>query len=213
MNRPLKFLIVALVLILQLSAVSWFIFRYEHIVSEGVKVRFQCRAYDPIHPLIGHYLQVNVRETTVNFPNSFNEDSWRNQKGSLEVRVAPSTNGLWRVVEAAAHKNKDDSEKNGLWVKPKNAQLEYIMPWSEKKPMESYEAFEERRSKSGKQVVAIFPNQLFINENLAAGAEEVMKQHTEDAVAVYRVLNGEIILVDIEINGKSILDCAQEIAH
>ena len=43
-----------------------------------------------------------------------------------------------------------------------------------------------------------------MNEKLAPKAEELLNKKMADAVAVYRVLNGDVVLTGIEIAGKSI---------
>ena len=53
------------------------------------------------------------------------------------------------------------------------------------------------------------PNQLFINETIAKKAEKILQEATsvkgkKGAVAVYRVLNNEIVITDIEIEDKSV---------
>ena len=48
-----------------------------------------------------------------------------------------------------------------------------------------------------------------MNEKIAPEAEEVLRKKTEEAVAVYRVLDGEIVLTGIDLNGRSILDCVK----
>ncbi|MBQ6327905.1 MAG: hypothetical protein IJI35_02720 [Kiritimatiellae bacterium] len=41
-------------------------------------------------------------------------------------------------------------------------------------------------------------------------AEKLLRKRTASAVAVYRVLDGEIVLTDIEINGQPILSAVKE---
>ena len=42
MNK--KTLVVAVALVAQVAAISWLIWRYERVVSQGVEVRFACQA-------------------------------------------------------------------------------------------------------------------------------------------------------------------------
>ena len=51
------------VLVVQIAAICWLIWRYESIVRHGTEVRFRCEAYDPYDPLRGRYLRTTVRET------------------------------------------------------------------------------------------------------------------------------------------------------
>ena len=55
-----------------------------------------------------------------------------------------------------------------------------------------------------------FPDRLFVNEKIAPAAEKLLRKRTASAVAVYRVLDGEIVLTDIEINGQPILSAVKE---
>ncbi len=200
MNRTI---VVAAVLAAQCLAIGWLIYRYERVVTHGVEVRFKCQAYDPYDPLRGRYLDTTVRETTVNFPKSITYDTWR-YRNKCVVRLEPSTNGLWKVAEAAFEPTGD-----GIWVNPKGSYVDYQLTWSDKKDDETYEEFYERQSESGMVATVDFPNQLFVNEKLAPEAEKLLREHTGDAVAVYRVLNGEMVITDIEIGGIPILRCVK----
>ena len=85
------------------------------------------------------------------------------------------------------------------------------MRWNEKRKDERYDDFENRRKASGVLARVDMPDQLFLNEKLAPEAEEVLRKATgKSAVAVYRVLDGEIVITDIEIDGKSITQLVKE---
>jgi len=194
-----RFLFVVAVLVVQCLAIGWLIVRYERVVQKGTEIRFKCQAYDPYDPLRGRYLSMRVNEMTTNFPSSVtNRYEFHNK---FVVRVEPATNGLWRVAEAAFEPTGD-----GVWVKPKSSEVDYRLPWSAQEKGEKLSAFMKRREASGFVVRASFPNQLFVNEKLAPAAEKLLREKTHDAVAVYRVLNGEVVLTGIEIGGKSILE-------
>ena len=197
MNR--KTLIVAVALVAQVAAISWLIWRYERVVSQGTEVRFACQAYDPYDPLRGRYLRMTVNETTTNFPSSVS-----NMYGYVDkfvVRVEPSTNGLWCVAEAAFAPTGE-----GIWVKPRSSRVDHRITWADRGKDEEWEQFSKRRDASGLVVEASFPDQLFVNEKLAPAAERLLREKVNDAVAVYRVLDGEIVLTGIEIGGQPIQD-------
>ena len=206
MNK--KTLIVAVALVAQVAAISWLIWRYERIVRSGTEVRFACQAYDPYDPLRGRYLQTSVREECTNLVISGTLDgnlySYRHR---LFARLEPaSSNGLWRVGMVA-----EQPQGEGLWIKPKSSTLDYRMRWNEKRKDERYDDFENRRKASGVLARVDMPDQLFLNEKLAPEAEEVLRKATgKSAVAVYRVLDGEIVITDIEIDGKSITQLVKE---
>lgn len=210
------FLIAALVI--QCLAIGWLIFRYERVVTKGTEVRFNCQAYDPYDPLRGRYLRVNVRESTTNIAEEIrrkfaSSDSYRPILGKADrkavlVRVEPNTNGVWRVVEAAFTPSNE-----GVWIKPKEITVDYLS-YSEREDKEDWSEFNKRRAASGVLIQAEMPNQLFINEAIAQKAEKILQEATsvkgKGAVAVYRVLNNEIVITDIEIEDKSVKAIAKE---
>ena len=213
MMKKSIFLIVALVI--QCLAIGWLIFRYERVVTKGTEVRFNCQAYDPYDPLRGRYLRVNVRESTTNIAEEIRrkcEDGRfvleKADRKAVLVRVEPNTNGVWRVVEAAFTPSNE-----GVWIKPKEITVDYLS-YSEREDKEDWSEFNKRRAASGVLIQAEMPNQLFINETIAQKAEKILQEATnvkgKVAVAVYRVLNNEIVITDIEIEDKSVKAIAKE---
>ena len=205
MNK--KTLIVAVALVAQVAAISWLIWRYERVVSQGTEVRFACQAYDPYDPLRGRYLRTRVSEDCTNMAFQVCETNRYQFHNKLFARLEPNgTNGLWRVAEVALEPGEE-----GLWVRPKSSSIDYRIGWSVRGKDEKWEAFNKRQTTSGLKAVVTFPDQLFINEKLAPEAEKVLRKHTgKSAVAVYRVLNGEMVITDIEIDGKPIVQFARE---
>lgn len=205
MNR--KTLIVTIALVAQIAAIGWLIWRYERVVSQGTEVRFACQAYDPYDPLRGRYLRTSVREDCTNIAFQVCETNRYVFRNKLFARLEPSgTNGLWRVAEVAVAPGVE-----GLWVRPKGASIEYRLGWPERGKDEKWDAFNKRQKKSGLKAVVNFPDQLFVNEKVAPEAEKVLSKHTgKSAVAVYRVLNGEMVITDIEIDGKPIAQFTRE---
>ena len=200
MNKTRKTLVMAFVLALQCLAIGWLIVRYERVVRLGAEVRFACKAYDPYDPLRGRYLSMSVSETTTNFPVSVTNDLDRS-RNKFVVRLEPSTNGLWRIAEAAFAPTGE-----GVWVKPRSSCAQHRLGWSEQGKDEEWSDFKKRRERSGVVVSATFPNQLFVNEKLAPAAEGLLRKKTDAAVAVYRVFKGEMVLTGIEIEGRPILE-------
>lgn len=215
MMKKSIFLIVALVI--QCLAIGWLIFRYERVVTKGTEVRFNCQAYDPYDPLRGRYLRVNVRESTTNIAEEIrrkfaSRDSYpileKADRKAVLVRVEPNTNGVWRVVEAAFTPSNE-----GVWIKPKEITVDYLS-YSEREDKEDWSEFNKRRAALGVLIQAEMPNQLFINETIAQKAEKILQEATnvkgKVAVAVYRVLNNEIVITDIEIEDKSVKAITKE---
>ena len=204
MNK--KTLIVAVALVTQIAAIGWLIWRYERIVSQGTEVRFACQAYDPYDPLRGRYLRTRVSEDCTNMAFQVCEANRREFRNKMFARLEPNgTNGLWRVAEVAVEPGAE-----GLWVRPKDSSIEYRLDWSARGKDEKWDDFDKRKKNSGLKAVVNFPDQLFVNEKLASEAEKVLRKHAgKSAVAVYRVLNGEMVITDIEIDGKSIVQFAR----
>ena len=199
MNK--KTLIVAVALVAQVAAIGWLIWRYERVVSQGTEVRFACQAYDPYDPLRGRYLRTRVSEDCTNMAFQVCETNRHEFRNKMFARLESNgTNGLWRVAEVAV-----EPRAEGLWVRPKGSSIDYRLGWSDRGKDEKWEDFNKRQKASGLKAVVTFPDQLFVNEKLAPEAEKVLRKHTgKSAVAVYRVLDGEMVITDIEINGKSV---------
>lgn len=205
MNR--KTLVVAVALVAQLAAIGWLIWRYERVVSLGTEVRFACQAYDPYDPLRGRYLRTSVREDCTNMAFRVCATNQYEFHDKLFARLEPNgTNGLWRVAEVAV-----EPKAEGLWARPKSSSIEYRLGWSGRGKDEKCDDFYKRQEKSGFKAVVTFPDQLFINEKLAPEAEKVLRKATgKSAVAVYRVLDGEMVITDIEVDGKPIAQFTRE---
>ena len=209
MKNVRKTVCAAVALVVQCAAIGWLIARYENVVRNGTEVRFRCAAYDPYDPLRGRYMRTSVREACTNFVGVVvtGDNHW-NYHDKFVARLEPSTNGLWRVA-AAALEPQDDG---GIWVKPQSSRVERSVSWGDRNEGESNEDFERRRDAAPMMVTFAFPDQLFVSERIAPEAEKILRDGTRsgEAVAVYRVKDGEIVITGIEIDGKSILDRARE---
>ena len=143
MNR--KTLIVAVALVAQVAAISWLIWRYERVVSQGTEVRFACQAYDPYDPLRGRYLRTRVSEDCTNMTFRVCETNRYEFHDKLFARLEPNgTNGLWRVAEVAV-----EPKAEGLWVRPKSSSIEYCLGWSDRGKNEEWDDFDKRKKASG----------------------------------------------------------------
>ena len=206
-----KTVCVAVALVLQCAAIGWLIGRYENIVRNGTEVRFPCTAYDPYDPLRGRYLQATVRETCTNLTGlAVTDDNHWEYGDRLYAKFEPSTNGLWRVA-AVALEPKDDG---GVWIKPMPSRIERLNGWPDRREGESSDDFAKRRGESPYCARINLPDRLFVNERVAPDAEDVLRKATaaggKGAVAVYRVKNFEIVITDIEIDGRPIAKFVRE---
>jgi len=201
------FVVAAVALAVQIAAIGWLVWRYERIVLNGTEVRLKCQAYDPYDPLRGRYLSMTVREDCMNILFDASEQSEYDHRNDVFVQLTeiPGSNGLYRV-EAVAK----EPTNGGLWARPKWVRMEYLLGYNNRGKDESYDDFHARREKSGRKAVVSFPDQLFLNEKVAPEAEKLLRERTASAIAVYRVLDGEAVLTDIEIAGKPILSVVKE---
>lgn len=201
------FVVAAVALAVQIAAIGSLVWRYKRIVLNGTEVRLKCQAYDPYDPLRGRYLSMTVREDCTNILFDASEWSEYEHRDDVFVQLAeiPGSNGLCRV-EAVAN----EPTASGLWAKPKWVTMEYALGYNDKGKDETYDDFHARREKFGRKAVVSFPDQLFVNEKVAPEAEKLLRERTASAVAVYRVLDGEAVLTDIEIDGKPILSAVRE---
>lgn len=201
------FVVAAVALAVQIAAIGWLVWRYERIVLNGTEVRLKCQAYDPYDPLRGRYLSMTVREDCTNILFDASEQSEYDHRNDVFVQLAeiPGSNGLYRV-EAVAK----EPTNGGLWARPKWVRMEYLLGYNNRGKDESYNDFHARREKSGRKAVVSFPDQLFVNEKVAPEAEKLLRERTASAIAIYRVLDGEAVLADIEIDGKPVLSVVKE---
>ena len=198
---------VATAISVQVAAIGWLVWRYEHVVQYGEEVRLKCRAYDPYDPLRGRYLDVTVIDSCTNILFEVDADSpWRSSKSKMFAKLveSPNSGGIYRV-EAVAHEPTDD----GLWVRTSRVRLDFALGYENRRKNEPWEAFERRRAASGVEAAVHFPGCLFIDERIAPTAEDLLSKDPKTAVAVYRVLDGRIVLVDIEQSGKPVLSAAR----
>lgn len=197
-----KTFIVAFVLVTQIAAISWLIWRYERIVRRGTEVRFACQAYDPYDPFRGCYLRTHVSETCTNLSFQVDKNNLYKYRNKLFARLEKEgPNGLWRVAEVA-----EQPSVEGLWVRPIRSRVNTYCFKRYLNASVDDDDFGARKSGSGLMAEVTFPSQLFLNEKLAPEAENALRKAAgKTAVAVYRVLNREIVITDIEIEGAPLV--------
>lgn len=191
MRRPSKSALIAVTLLGHCLVLAGLVASYESVMRLGEEVRFRCSAYDPYDPLRGRYLQASVVETCTNVPPSAEgETPLRGVRESglvAKVERADGSNGLFRVVQVA-----DRPRDDGLWVSPKSV------------------SFNTRGGvQYGLEASVSFPDRLFLNEKLASTADGLLRKKSDRAVAVYRAWRGRIVLVDIEIDGESVVSATR----
>lgn len=203
-----KTLIVSLVVVIQCVVIGCLIWRYERIVRNGTEVRILCEAYDPYNPLMGRYLQLQVNPGCTNVaPEILAEKVLGVNRHDLYARLAPmGTNGLWEVAQVATAPQGD-----GFWFKPENVRIDHSLRWSSRRTGEDHSDFSKRVQSSPVEAVVRFPNEFFLNEKIAPWAEKILNHRdARSVVAVYRFLDGEIVITDVEVEGRSICEVAAE---
>ena len=191
MSAGKKVSLLLLILAAQLLALGLLVFRYERVVRTGSLVRLACEAHDPMDVFRGRYLRVRVGETVTNLHSSVatvlatptcTAQDERDICKRLFVRLAPSSKGAWHFAEVSLH----PTEK-GVWARPLSACV-----------------VRDREVDAALGVRVEFPSQLFLNERLAPEAERLLQTKTDGIVAVYRIKDGNVVITDVEIAGKSI---------
>lgn len=187
--RLLAVLVAALTV--QIAALVFFIWRYERVMRNGTEIRVKCQGFDPYDPFRGRYLQISARETCTNF--LFGTESIRDMCGKsvnifAKFEEIPGGNSFYRFEAVATNMQPD-----GIWIKPASAKIY-------------------RQTNDTYAATIDLPDTLYINERLAAKADRILRKRISSAAAVYMVLDGKIILKDIEIDGTPICELASESA-
>ena len=205
MNRPhLLAGLTLLVLLAQCLGIGYLIFRYEQVVRHGTEVRLRCTGEDPLDAFRGAFLRLRVRAECDNVSLSAEESATLYQLRRLPNIIAKlekePDSPLFRVTRVTDSPPEDD----GLWIKPED----FFFDFKQEPPRTREEddtAWRIRRRRIGLRATIFFPNYLFVNEKFAERGERLIQEHAEDAVAVYRIKDGNILLVDVELAGKSLL--------
>ncbi len=202
-RRALLWLGVAL--LIQLLALAAFIGQYERIVHQGTEVRLPCTGVDPYDPFRGRYVRIR---TTLKY--SLKDDAERefakdHAGKALFVRVAenPATPGLFQGVELS-----EQPRPEGIWM-PATLEFWSSVFWDDPSLLAepgdpAGAAAAEEGDKKSYTNLNLPQQQLFLNEQVAFRAEELLAQAHENAVAVYRVRKSRAVLMDIEVDGKSL---------
>jgi uncharacterized membrane-anchored protein len=179
---PKKFIIIgSVVAIIQLLVPAWMIYQKELVIQKGITYLFPIAPVDPHDPFIGKYISLNFLN------NSFISDR------HLNVQYG---NNIYAVI------NKDNNEKvviEKLRIHPPKNQEEYI------KVRVSY-------SDSNRIMIEYPFNVFYMEEFKANKAEEIYRKNVTkvgNAFAVVKVYKGQYVIIDVIINGKSIVELSQ----
>lgn len=214
MNRKHKTILVAAIFAMQCLSIGWLVYRYERVVVNGTEFRLKCSAYDPADLLRGRYLRIQVTHENVPLPDADYDffDSFREYKEPLYAKLEPRDDGsgIYSVTETSSTPG-----DQGLWVRPRSYYVRYSGVDTIHRVEDGVDIVEEvvtdvvRENESERYAALNFPDRLFVNEKTAPAAESILWDNPDNAVAVYRTLDHHVVLVDIEINGKSIRDAVK----
>lgn len=210
MNRKHKTILVAAILAMQCLSIGWLVYRYERVVVNGTEFRLKCSAYDPADLLRGRYLRIQVTHENVPLPDADYDflDTFREYKSPLYARLEPRNDGsgIFSVTETSSTPG-----DQGLWVRPRSYYVRYSDVDTIRRVEDGVDIVEEvhRQGESERYAALNFPDRLFVNEKTAPAAESILWDNPDNAVAVYRTLDHHVVLVDIEVNGKSIRDAVK----
>ena len=187
-------------LAVQAAGLGWLVARYERVVSKGVAVRVPCSAFDPKDVLRGRYLHVDAVLECGEAEGAEGGDwtfGWQERKRFYALLEEDGEGeASHRVAKVALSPGED-----GMWVKVPDCQG----TWNSE-------------AKKHKLPVRVrFPGKLFMDERLAGEADRIFAERVRDAegtppIAVYRAWSGNLVLVDVELDGTSIRELARRAA-
>ncbi len=198
-------------LLIQLLALAAFLGQYELVVHQGTEVRLPCTGVDPFDPFRGRYVRTR---TTLEY--TLKDDAERqfvreHSGKTIFVRLAenPGTPGIFHGVEMAEEPGPD-----GVWMSVK-MDYWFAASWEDKELLVGEDGMPVVESTTGVSKRAnvnlrLPQQQLFLNEQIAFRAEKILASVHENAVAVYRIRKGRAVLMDIEVEGKSLRQRAAE---
>lgn len=201
-GRKLAALAVVLVAAFQMMVLGWIAVRWLNVACNGTELRFKCELYDPYDPFRGKYVRVtavaecDAAGVDASLTNRY-DHRWREQSGWFRVDPQGGSNGLSAVTRVTASERGE-----GVWVHTDKIRVRGAA--IERMTNETWEAFDKRRDEAPRVARVELPDRLYLNEKLAPAAEKVVRDNRKNVVAVYRALNGHIIITDIEIDNQPI---------
>ena len=199
MKSKLITLFIVLGIVAQFAVFSAIIIRREWTLRKGVVCLFETAPVDPFDAFRGQYVQLDYKAFTrgVVSDKKFNRNNW------CYLSLATDTNGF-SIVSAVSHLK----PTSGTFIRSRVqwCSEEYV---EKPKPENKY-----HREGTGKWTLHLeLPfSRYYMPEKLAPRAEDAYRRanrrtpggENNRAAARVRVLNGMVVIEDIEINGKPI---------
>ena len=156
--------------------------QHETVLAKGTLVKLRCTAPDPYDPLRGRYLRVSLQpeEVASSAGEKFADGS------SIYVQLVEGSDGISTVGQAAAMSTSD-----GVWAKVV-ARYNY-----------------------GDFVRIDWPiDRFYVNEAIAPAADDWMSDNLRNReapiLAELRILDGQMVIEDLSLDGKSFRDILRE---
>ena len=162
------------------------IWQHERVISRGTLVRIECGAPDPYDPLRGRYLAVRPAESSVSKPNGFPDGA-----GLVPVwaTLEAGDDGLARIKSISL------APLSGPTVIPLTARSWGTINGTD-------------------QIGLEWPfDRFYLNERLAPDADKLVAERRRDGkktVAEIRLLDGQVVLTDILLDGVSIREIVKQ---
>ena len=181
-NKKILLFIFLLVAIAQILAPAKMIFDQEEILEKGTVYKFETAPIDPNDPFRGKYITLQYKANTFEVLNG--EDWEKNE--SIYVILTQDVKGFAKIQSL-----------------------------SKVKPLESIDFVKAKINRSffrkKNKIIVDYPfNRYYMKETKAKNAEnayqEASKDNRKNAYSLVYVLNGETVLDDVIIDGKSIND-------
>ena len=189
--RRVLLVVFALAVVLQWAVPLASIREREKILREGVVIKIPCRAPDPYDPLRGRYLAIEPLETLL--PEHFGTGFKKNRQVFALLQLGED--GLHHVQSLQASEPSSSSNNAELYI-PVSVSQYFGKP---------------------KQTRIQWPiSRFYVNENIAPAADEWLRKntrHSKTVVAEAHLLQGEVVLSDISLDGKSFRESLKENGH
>lgn len=198
MRKPLPFILLGILAVIQLAIPASMILRYENALSEGTPLKFRTGLYDPYDPFRGRYVQLRFELSQINSPEGIELDDGEDDsyyRKPLYVRFAPDENGFATV--AAITQNKPDSPGPWLRTNVTNARWSNRHTISITLPFDKYFMNEEAAPEAERIYI-----EASRRTNPATRADETV--WNDGNYALVYVLNGTAAMEALVVNGQPI---------
>lgn len=177
-TKRIIIILFVIVAIIQLTIPANMIYQHEKILRSGTQLKFKIEPIDPSDPFRGQYLEIKFDQDTIHIARI---NDWNSGEDIYVQFKVDSTKGFAHIVKISREKPQSQND----YVKAKVGYV-YDQTLRIKYPFEKF----------------------YMDEFKAPKAERAyskLTQHTAtDCYAIVNVIDGEAVLNDVVLNGKSI---------